>query len=320
MGRARSFGGWLRRGALHTARSRTTWVAIACLAVGIGGPPLAKSILHLHGGHLERLVERAGDGLLIAAVIALLLDVPARAAVNNALSEGVLWGLANPVAPSFHRQALQEVASDKTVITKAEWSIRFDQDRLKQECLQLTISLQSWGQTFEENGRFPFGKAAVLASIDERDSRYKRWEIRTSGGELVLGVTEADFTRAEQDRTYISRREDGTVEFDISAARKAHRTEHKFNTTDHFHRHTEVEVFRHQRGFFPVWSDFSTQETVIKLEGDAVGSHNFTLARLDQTHVEHWNPSMGHQPNFKIKTLPPAGVLILSWSPHSAPA
>lgn len=287
--------------------------AFIVMVVGLVMPSAWDALSGSAHGRAADIAHRLGDALLVAGAIALVLDVPAKMAINKAIVEGVMWGLINPEAPPRHRKMLRKLASAKTVVSTATWTIRLEHIPDKPKLLHLTIALEASGTSYEDKGKFPTKPMVVLASSDGEWSRYKHYQLKKNSGKILLEVDEEAFADAERDMTFVSRRRDGGVEFKVKdAKRRLGRGD--LVSGDGFQHASTVEVFRHQRGFFPMWSDFTTGATTIKLKGSALETHHFTLARLDDKRVFTWNRQDGGSAVFHVNELPPACALILSWS------
>lgn len=321
MSRLRSIGERLRGGArsvrdliARVAHSRLALTTVGLIAVGFLLPVAAKAVGISSGPN--SLVRRASDALIVAGIISLLLDRPAKAAISRSINRDFFWGLVNADAPPEHRAVLAELASRRTVASRVEWSIHVDFVDDTPDLICLRIKAETWGRTFEPKGHYPSDNASVLASSNGHKSRYLRFELRGEKGEPIIELGE---DQLNEQTGIITPRSDGGIELNIAQALQHAQGSHELDHGESYHQTREVQVYRHKRGFFPMWSQITTCSTSLKVSGPAVANHRFTLTRLDKTAVTHLSPDMTGVAREEIGTLPPACGLLLSWGPHDKP-
>lgn len=309
---------WIRATRLRTA-------AFLAIVFAFFGLLLVGLLLAHDHGFLKEFSERLLEALLIAGIISLVLDGVAKAELAESAATRVreewqqfsnegLWVLLNRDAWQEHKDMVIAMAQKKTFLGQSEWIVTVEDDPEHDELLRLIVEFEGRGQTFDHAGTFPYGDAPLLASSDKRTSRhlaYRAFHVEGDRGrqKVVIDVDEEVILKPENGLTKL--RSDGAMVLLVDRLREEFsRDNQRFQPKDRFMLRQKAEVFRHRRGFFPMWMPWTSCDTSVKVVDKSSRNLQFTLARLDQLQV---HPLISNE-NKQIGLLPPGCAFILSWS------
>ena len=267
----------------------------------------------------ERFLERLIDAFLVASLLYLIFDGPAKAEITNAaaervsnewkrLSEEGLWVLLNKDASDDHREMVLEMAQKKTFLGRVDWRITFEDDA--DDLLALKLDVTSHGESFEPTGTFPHGDAPLLASAGRHRSRYTGLSLRGVKDSRHTDVIEVDDAAInDPDNQLVGRRDDHAITLDMDRLRKDF-NKGVLQQGEGFILRNRTKVYRHHRDFFPMWTLWTACDNVVTVINSSSLDLKFTLARLHKLEVFDLVPREAQS----IGMLPPGCAFILSWA------
>jgi hypothetical protein len=258
------------------------------------------------------------------SILSLVLDGPAKTEIADAaakqaseewrrMSMDGLWVILNPDAWDEHKDMVMRMARKKTFFAQVDWVITVQKAEPPSELLRLSVAVELHGQSFEASGTFPHTDLPLLASSDGAISRhtgYYLWRVREKGGREPL-IEANDSLLNDPRNKLVGTRSDGGTVLHVDRLRTTFSRDGKhLDADDRFTVLQTADVFRHARGFFPMWT-FSTscQNTVRVIDGTGVNL-NFTLARLHELEIYSLTSD---QPQ-EIGLMPPGCAFVLSWA------
>jgi hypothetical protein len=158
------------------------------LALGALGKIAAHTDLILPTGYIavRELLATTGDALIVAAVLALLVDPIAQHQFATEWGRDLYWAIFSPNAPDAFREALQELAAPAGYIEHCSYEVELaypesgPRDHLDM-CWRVTIA----GINLERRGFTPTESVFLVARHDGGRSRYTEWSFRSEGGSRV---------------------------------------------------------------------------------------------------------------------------------------
>jgi hypothetical protein len=285
-------------------------VAVACDVV-------AHTNLVLTGQESERAITASfGDALVIAFVLALLVDPAAQHKFATEWGRDLYWAIFSPAAPQEFRDALQALAAPVGYISHCTYDIDFsDLSHQADMRLQLYTKVKLSGLTLDRRGYRPSGKVSA-PSGHEGCSRYCYWSLEGDGSGFVE-YTETDLEALGA----ISQDEGGRAVLDQSLLR-LERVRIPFQGRYKTERHVKLTFAR--SGYLPLAQDRIVLEQEVIIRGTAATSLHFSLVRLGNEQTpdcprEETRPDGTIELHFdNAKVAFPGQANILSWRPKSA--
>lgn len=319
---------WFSRAKEWVSSSRLRALAVGVTVLAVVGLLVLEVILKGDQGFLKEFLERLWEALLIAGLISLLLDGVAKADIANSAAQKVnqewqrlsnegLWVLLNHDAWPAHKDWVMAMAQKKTFLGQGNWHVTLSDDGELDDLLHLSVEFEGHGQTFDKAGTFPYGNSPLLASSDGRNSRhlgYHLIHIDKKGRHKPIIEAEEDLIN-DPANGLIETRGDGAVLLGVDRLRSDFsKDDQRFQPEDKFTLRHKAEVYRHRRGFFPMWTPWISCETSVKVTNQSSVDLELTLARLDQLQVHTLRSGVAQA----IDLLPPGSAFILSWSDKAA--
>lgn len=311
---------WVRASKLRTV---AVFVAIAALVALYG---LER---YLSTGFGKDFLERLSEALLIASILSLVLDGPAKTEIADAaaaqashewrqMSMDGLWVLLNPDAWDEHKDMVMDMARKKTFFGQVDWVITVQTAPPPSELLRLSVAVEAHGQSFEPSGTFPNGDLPLLASSDGSISRhtgYYLWRTTDKPGRETL-IEASDALINDPDNKLVDTRSDGATVLHVDSLR-AHfsKDDKRLASDDCFTMKQTADVFRHRRGFFPMWSFSTSCKNKVRVINKTELPLTFTLARLHELEIFSLTPDEPQE----IGLMPPGCAFVLSWAEETQP-
>lgn len=286
-------------------------VAIACDVVAHTNLVLAA------GQESEREITAGfGDALVIAFVLALLVDPAAQHKFATEWGRDLYWAIFCPTAPQDFRDALQALAAPVGYVSQCTYDIEFsDLSQGADMRLQLFAKVKLSGVTLDRRGFRPSDKVSA-PSGHEGYSRYCYWSLEGDDtGSEVYRETDMEALGA------ISQEEGGRAVLDQSLLRPE-RVRIPFQGRYRAERHVKMTFAR--SGYLPLSQDRIVLKQEVIIWGTAVTDLHFSLVRLGN----------GQTPDCPKKVTRPDGTIelhfenaevafpgqanILSWRPKTA--
>jgi hypothetical protein len=311
---------WLRSSKLRIVAASVGILAILVL-FGL------ETLLSKDPGFLREFFERLSEALLIASILSLVLDGPAKTEIAGAaakqashewrkMSLGSLWVILNPNAWDEHKAMVMEMARKKTFFAQVDWVITVQEDKPPSELLRLSVQVEVYGQSFEPPGTFPHTDLPLLASSNGSVSRHTGfylWRDTEKGGRDTL-IEANDALINDPSNELVDTRSDGATVLHVDRLRTEFSIDHvHLDADDRFTMRQMADVFRHRRGFFPMWSFSTSVKNSVRVVNETELQLNFTLARLHELEIFSLTSDVVQQ----IGLMPPGCAFVLSWAePH----
>lgn len=306
---------WVRSSKL---RSVAVTVAVLALAALFG---LER---YLSAGFTKDFLERLSEALLIASILSLVLDGPAKTEIAAAaaaqasqewrkMSMDGLWVLLNPDAWDEHKDMVMDMARKKTFFGQVDWLITVQEDPAASGLLQLSVEVEAHGQSFEPSGTFPHGDLPLLASSNGSVSRhtgYYLWRRKEKGGRDTI-IEASDDLINDPTNELVDTRSDGATVLHVDRLRTNFSKDgERLTSDDHFTMRQTADVFRHRRGFFPMWSFSTSCQNNVRVINKTELPLTFTLARLHELEIFSLTSNVSQE----IGLMPPGCAFVLSWA------
>jgi len=139
----------------------------------------------------RQLLGALGDALVIATVLALLVDPVAQIRFARQWGRDVFWAIFNPRAPDKFRDALKDLAAPKGYFRMCTYSFTMDWADASRDVLDVSLHVTVEATVLDPAGFNPCTVVRALMCHDGRSSRYVHWAFR---GEEVQS---AEFDESE---------------------------------------------------------------------------------------------------------------------------
>jgi hypothetical protein len=214
-----------------------------------------------------------GEALIIASLLALLVDPLAQHEFATEWGRDLYWAIFSPDAPQEFREALQSLAAPSGFIRRCVYDIRLTQTRTPSDMtVELQLNVRAEGMVLDRHGFRPTDSVFALARCDGSPSTYHEWSLygpeiegaQYSTEELerlgALYVQSSGRTILDQSRLPASM---GTVPF-----RGTYEAVRKVSTT------------RRWADFYPLFQNRIVLEQVFMISGDVLDELDISVVQL----------------------------------------
>jgi hypothetical protein len=270
------------------------------------------------GQESERtLAGSFGDALLIAFVLALLVDPAAQHKFATEWGRDLYWAIFSPDSPQEFRDALQALAAPLGYVSHCTYEMEFNNLRQGPDIrLQVCARVRLSGVTLDRRGFRPSDKVSVTSSLEGARSRYCYWSFEGDD------TPREEYTEAEMEALRaVSQDQGGRTVLDQSLL-TAERTRIPFHGKYKAERHVKYTFAG--SGHLPLSQDRIVLHQVVVIRGTATSDLHFTLVRLGSGQIPD-SPEIQKRPDGKLelhfeneKVAFPGQASILSWRPKTA--
>ncbi len=269
------------------------------------------------GQESERtLAAGFGDALIIAFILALLVDPAAQHKFATEWGRDLYWAIFSPDSPQEFRDALQALAAPVGYISHCTYEIDFsDLSQGPDILLQVNARVKLSGVTLDRRGFSPSDKVSVTSGYKGMQSRYCFWSFEGSD------TPREEYTEEEMEALRaVSQDQGGRTVLDQSLL-IAERTRIPFRGKYKAERHISYTFAR--SGYLPLAQDRIVLKQIVVIKGPAITGLHFTLVRLGSGQIPD-SPEIRKRPDGKIelyfeneKVAFPGQASILSWRPKT---
>src|SRR6266702_3027596 len=143
----------------------------------------------------RQLLGALGDALVIAAVLALLVDPVAQIRFARQWGRDIFWAIFNPKAPDKFRDALKDLAAPKGYFRVCTYRFTMDWAHGSNDVLNVRLDLTVEATVLDPAGFNPSIVVRALMCHDGSPSRYVHWAFRgedVQAGEFDESELKAD--------------------------------------------------------------------------------------------------------------------------------
>jgi len=273
------------------------------------------NLVWISGQESERsLAGSLGDALLIAFILALLVDPAAQHKFATEWGRDLYWAIFSPDSPQEFRDALQALAAPVGYISHCTYEIDFNHSSQGRDiCLQVCARVRLSGVTLDRRGFRPADKVSITSGLEGAQSRYCYWSFEGDD------TPREEYTEEEMEALRaVSQDQGGRTVLDQSLL-TAERTRIPFRGKYKAERHVKYTFAR--SGHLPLSQDRIVLHQVVVIKGTATTDLHFTLVRLGSGQIPD-SPETRKRPDGKIelhfengKVAFPGQASILSWRP-----
>ncbi len=219
----------------------------------------------------RQLMAGLGDALVIATVLALLVDPVAQIRFARRWGRDIFWAIFNPRAPETFRDALKDLAAPKGYFRACTYRFTMDWAEASKDVLYVRLDVTLEATVLDPAGFNPNVVVRALMCHDGSPSRYVHWALR---GE---DVPSAEFVESELQAA-------GIQDQSPSGHTRLHQESLKYTGTVPQGKTYVVDrtllMTRWACDYMPFWQGNVVLEQLVVVRGNAVLDLNFTVFQL----------------------------------------
>jgi hypothetical protein len=222
-----------------------------------------------------------GDALIIAFVVALVVEPYLRKRFVQLVTADAVWGFLNPNSPEEYRRAVGELASSQIIYRVCDWTVTFSWFDHEKKYVKVDITLRALGKNVSSKPAPWGGHSWVLASTRTPDhtfhSAFTDWNLTVAAADIQCHYSGAELAeKAHRDPThdmvYVDRQELSGGQ----AIPPGMDLEYSVTT----------QMYRHAAGFLPIVFSRSAMTSKLNFRGDALPEltvRYFTPGEVEKT-------------------------------------
>ena len=263
------------------------------------------------------LVGGFGDALIIAFILALLVDPAAQHKFAMEWGRDLYWAIFSPDSPQEFRDALQALAAPLGYISCCTYEVDFnDLNHGAGSSLQVHARVKLSGVTLDRRGFRPSDRVSVTSGFGGARSHYCYWSFEGAD------TPREEYSEKEMEGLHaVSQDQGGRTVLDQSLL-TGEGTRVPFRGTYKAERHVRYTFER--SGYIPLAQGQITLKQIVVIKGNAINDLHFTLIRLGRAQTPDV-PETRMQPDGRTeiffdneKVAFPGQASILSWRPKTA--
>jgi len=173
---------------LSTIRHRPGFLVALALIFGAGVASvfISRAVISPGDEPWEGLFAGFGDALIIAAVVALLVDPVAQQQFAKEWGRDLYWAIFSPQAPPTFRDALGNLAAPDAYIDKCTHVFEMSRDDPKSDVLTIDWKISIYGHALKRGRPLAWdGQVWVVRRHDGSPSTYTYWSFQVEGSDRV---------------------------------------------------------------------------------------------------------------------------------------
>jgi hypothetical protein len=251
-----------------------------------------------------------GDALIIAAVLALLVDPVAQIRFARRWGRDIFWAIFNPRAPESFRDALKDLAAPKGYLRACTYRFTMDWASDSKDVLNVRLDVTIEATVLDPSGFKPDVIVRALMCHDGAASRYVHWAFR---GE---DVKSAEFDEDEL-------KFEGVQEQSFSGHTMLHQERLRFNGLVPQDKTYVIDrsllMTRWKCDYMPFWQGNVVLEQLVIVRGNALQDLNFSVFQLAGPQMEKEEVVRPDGKTELLFSLPhvsfPGQSSVLEWKP-----
>jgi hypothetical protein len=258
----------------------------------------------------RRLSGALGDALVIATVLALLVDPVAQIRFARQWGRDVFWAIFNPRAPDRFRDALKDLAAPKGYFRVCTYRFTMDWVPGSDDVLNVRLDLTVEATVLDPAGFSPSIVVRALMCHDGSPARYVHWAFRgedVQSGEFDESELKADGIQEQSPSGH-------TNLYQAHLNFKGLVPQGKTYVVDR-----TVLMTRWKYDYLPFWQGNVVLEQLVIVRGDAVSDLNFSVFQLagpEMQREEVLRPDGKTEIWFRLPVVSfPGQSSVLEWKP-----
>lgn len=258
----------------------------------------------------RQLLAGLGDALIIAAILALLVNPVAQIRFARRWGRDIFWAIFNPQAPESFRDALKDLAAPKGYFRACTYRFTMDWAPDSRNVLNVRLDVTLEATVLDPSGFNPNVVVRALMCHDGSASRYVHWAFR---GEEVQSA-EFDEEELKMERVQEQSSSGHTMLHQERLRYKGLVPQGKTYVVDR-----SLLMTRWKCGYMPFWQGNVVLEQFVIVRGSAVEDLNFSVFQLAGPQMEKeevLRPGGKTELWFRLPVVSfPGQSSILEWKP-----
>ena len=259
----------------------------------------------------RQLLGALGDALVIATILALLVDPVAQIRFARQWGRDMFWAIFNPRAPDRFRDALKDLTAPKGYFRLCTYRFTMDWAQDSDDVLNVRLDLTLEATVLDPAGFNPNIVVRSLMCHDGSPSRYVRWAFR--GEEVQPG----EFDESELNVHGIQE-QSPSGHTDLYQERLPYKASVPEGKTYVIER--TVLMSRWKWDFMPFWQGNVVLEQLVILRGDAISDLEFSVFQLAGPEMQREDvprPDGKKEVWFRLPVVSfPGQSSVLEWKPR----
>jgi hypothetical protein len=172
---------------LTSVRRRSSFLIEIIIIFGVGAALVyaAKCVLRPDDEPWQGLCGGIGDALIVAAVVALLVDPVAQTQFAKEWGRDLYWAIFSPQAPDGFRDALEKLAAPDAYIEKCTHEFTMSREDPHSDVLTIHWKISIYGRALQRGKLKWNDQVFVVRRHDGRPSTYTYWSFQVEGKDKV---------------------------------------------------------------------------------------------------------------------------------------
>ena len=260
----------------------------------------------------KQLAAALGEALIIAFILALLVDPLAQHQLAVDWGRDVYWAIFSPDAPEKFKNALQSLAAPSGYIGRCTYELLFSK---YDDAIVLKITVRADGVVLDRRGFRPNDEVFVFAQCDGLPSSYSAWSFRSQDISRDIDLTAADLAKLGA----VTGEPSGRTVLDQAKIRDVEKVPFR----GQYETVRRVETKRRYSDYFPLFQNRIVLEQVFLLRGDVLNELDISVVQLGGVTLDRREEtSPGGETIIRYSTSNvafPGQASMVEWQPKNHP-